>query len=221
MDGLAGRAGTPSVDLISPATLTIMPTRKSPKKSSVPVSVQIVERRIYVIRGHKVMIDVDLAELYELPTYRLNEQVQRNSKRFPNDFMFRLTKPWAEALRSQFAISKKNQGGLRSQFATSKTGRGGRRYLPYAFTEQGVAMLSSVLNSERAIEVNIAIMRAFVMLRQMLESNEELNRKFTAVIRKLATHDKYFTIVFDELKKLNEPPARPRKQIGFKTATEA
>ena len=93
--------------------------------------------------------------------------------------------------------------------------------MPYAFTEQGVAMLSSVLNSERAIEVNIAIMRAFVNLRQMLESNEDLNRKFAAVIRKLATHDKYFTVVFDELKKLNEPPTRPRKQIGFKTAKEA
>ena len=91
--------------------------------------------------------------------------------------------------------------------------------MPYAFTEQGVAMLSSVLNSERAIEVNIAIMRAFVKLRQLLESNEELNRKFAAVIRKLATHDKYFTVVFDELKKLNEPPTPPRKQIGFKTAS--
>lgn len=223
MDGLTGRAGWSSVDLISPATLTIVPTKKSPKKSNVTVSVQLIERRIYLIRGHKVMIDADLAELYEVATYRLNEQVQRNRKRFPNDFMFRLTKPEAEALRSQFAISNTSQGGLRSQFATSKISakpsRGGRRYLPYAFTEQGVAMLSSVLNSERAIEVNIAIMRAFVKLRQLLESNEELNRKFAAVIRKLATHDKYFTIVFDELKKLNEPLIRPRKQIGFKTAS--
>ena len=91
--------------------------------------------------------------------------------------------------------------------------------MPYAFTEQGVAMLSSVINSEQAIEVNIAIMRAFVKLREMLQSNEELNRKFAAVIRKLATHDKYFTVVFDELKKLNEQPTRPRKQIGFKTAS--
>jgi len=176
-----------------------------------------------LIRGHKVMIDVDLADLYEVPTKRLNEQVRRNRKRFPKDFMFRLTKTEAEALRSKFATSKTSQGDLRSQFATSKTSakpsRGGRRYLPYAFTEQGVAMLSSVLNSERAIEVNIAIMRAFVKLRQLLESNEELNRKFAAVIRKLATHDKYFTVVFDELKKLNEPPTPPRKQIGFKTAS--
>jgi len=220
MDGLAGGAGTPFVDLISPATLTIMPTRKSPKKSSVPVSVQIVERRIYLIRGQKVMIDVDLAELYEVTTKRFNQQVRRNLKRFPEDFMFQLTTEEAESLRSQFATSKLGPESLRSQFATSKRGRGGRRYLPYAFTEQGVAMLSSVLNGERAIEVNIAIMRAFVKLRQLLGSNEELNRKFAAVIRKLATHDKYFTVVFDELKKLNEPPTPPRKQIGFKTAPE-
>ena len=154
-----------------------MPTSKSRKNSLTRVSVELIERRIYLIRGHKVMIDSDLADLYEVPTHRLNEQVQRNHKRFPNDFMFQLTKPEAEALRSQFAISKKSRGGLRSQIATSKTGRGGRRYLPFAFTEQGVAMLSSVLNSERAIEVSIAIMRAFVRLRQLLESNEELNRK--------------------------------------------
>jgi hypothetical protein len=155
-----------------------------------------------LIRGHKVMIDVDLAELYEVQTKRLNEQVSRNSKRFPADFMFQLTKVEAEALRSQFA--------------TSKVGRGGRRSLPYAFTEQGVATLSSVLNSERAIEVNISIMRAFVKLRQMLESNEELNRKFAAVIRKLSTHDKYFKVVFDELKRLTGQPTPQRKQIGFK-----
>ena len=122
------------------------------------------------------MLDVDLAELYQVTTKRLNQQVGRNLKRFPEDFMFQLTNTEAEALRLQNA--------------TSKTGRGGRRYMPYAFTEQGVAMLSSVLNSERAIEVNIAIMRVFVKLRQMLESNEELNRKFALVIRKLATHDK-------------------------------
>ncbi|HEV7396419.1 MAG TPA: ORF6N domain-containing protein [Pyrinomonadaceae bacterium] len=155
-----------------------------------------------MIRNHKVMIDVDLAELYGAPTYRLNEQVKRNRKRFPEDFMFQLTKDEAESLRSQIAISK--------------DGRGGRRTLPYVFTEQGVAMLSSVLNSDRATEVNITIMRAFVKLRQMLESNEELNRKFAAVIRKLSMHDKYFKVVFDELKRLTELPTPPRKQIGFK-----
>jgi hypothetical protein len=172
------------VTLVSPVTLFIVPTRKSLNTSSISVSVQLIERRIYLIRGHKVMIDIDLADLYQVPTKRLNEQVRRNRTRFPRDFMFQLTTTEAEALRSQIA--------------TSKSSRGGRRYLPYAFTEQGVAMLSSVLNSERAIEVNIAIMRAFVKLRQMLESNEELNRKFAAVIRKLATHDKYFKLVFDE-----------------------
>ena len=156
-----------------------------------------------MIRSHKVMLDVDLAELYQVTTKRLNQQVGRNLKRFPEDFMFQLTNTEAEALRLQNA--------------TSKTGRGGRRYMPYAFTEQGVAMLSSVLNSERAIEVNIAIMRVFVKLRQMLESNEELNRKFALVIRKLATHDKYFKVVFDELKKLTELPTPSRRQIGFKT----
>lgn len=170
------------------------------------VLVQLVERRIYLIRALKVMIDEDLASLYEVPTYRLNEQVNRNRKRFPPDFMFQLTKEEAESLRSQIAISK--------------GGRGGRRSLPYAFTEQGVAMLSSVLNSERAIEVNIAIMRAFVKLRQMLETNEELNRKFAAVIRRLSTHDKYFKVVFDELKKLTQQPAKERKQIGFKSNNE-
>ncbi len=166
------------------------------------MSVQLIERRIYLIRGIKVMIDVDLAELYGVPTHRLNERVKRNRKRFPEDFMFQLTKVESEALRSQIAISK--------------VGRGGRRSLPYVFTEQGVAMLSSVLNSEQAIEVNIMIMRAFVKLRQMLESNEELNRKFAAVIRKLSTHEKYFRVVFDELKKLTEQPTTPPKQIGFK-----
>lgn len=160
------------------------------------------------------MIDFDLAELYGVPTRQLNQQVTRNKKRFPKDFMFRLTPAEAESLRSHYAISSRN---LRSQFVISRsTGHGGRRYLPYAFTEQGVAMLSSVLNSEQAIEVNIAIMRAFVRLRQILETNEELNRKFAAVIRKLSAHDKYFRVVFDELKKLTERPQPSRRQIGFK-----
>lgn len=186
---------------------------KAKLTTSLSASVELIERRIYLIRGLKVMIDFDLAELYGVSTKRLNEQVSRNKKRFPEDFMFRLTKEEAESLRSQIVISNSS---LRSQFATSNTGRGGRRYLPYAFTEQGVAMLSSVLNSEQAIEVNIAIMRAFVHLRQMFETNEELKRQFTAVIKKLSTHDKYFKVVFDELKKLTQPPVSSRRQIGFK-----
>ena len=179
-----------------------MPHKKNLTDTSLSLSVQLIERRIYLIRGQKVMIDFDLAELYGVPTSRLNEQVTRNRKRFPADFMFRLTSREAEILRSHFAISR--------------TAHGGRRYLPYAFTEQGVAMLSSVLSSEQAIEVNIAIMRAFVRLRRMLETNEELNRKFAAVIRKLSTHDKYFRVVFDELKKLTEKPLSSGRQIGFK-----
>jgi hypothetical protein len=179
-----------------------MPHKKDLTPMSVDVPVQFIEHRIYLIRGHKVMIDVDLAELYGVPTRELNQRVQRNLKRFPKDFMFQLTKEEAKALRSQFVISK--------------PGRGGRRYQPYVFTESGVAMLSSVLNSEHAIEVNITIMRAFIRLRQMMESNEELKRKFAAVIRKLSTHDKYFRVVFDELKKLTEQPSPPRKTIGFK-----
>ena len=178
-----------------------MPHKKNLATTSLGVSIQFVERRIYLIRDQKVMIDVDLAELYGVSTKRLNEQVRRNQKRFPSDFMFQLTKTEAEILRSQFA--------------TSRSTHGGRRTLPYVFTEHGVAMLSSVLNSEHAIEVNITIMRAFSRLRQMLESNEELNRKFAAVIRKLSTHDKYFRVVFDELRKLTEKPTSPRKKIGF------
>lgn len=173
--------------------------------TNLAVSVQFVERRIYLIRGHKVMIDEDLAELYGVSTSRLNEQVKRNQNRFPDDFMFQLT--------------KEETSVLRSQFVTSRSTYGGRRFRPYAFTEHGVAMLSSVLNSERAIEVNITIIRAFIRLRQLLESNDELNRKFVAVIRKLSTHDKYFQVVFKELQKLTEQPAPARKQIGFKKAS--
>lgn len=117
-----------------------------------------------------------------------------------------------------FQLSKEESDILKSQFAISRSTHGGRRSAPYAFTEHGVAMLSSVLNSDRAIEVNITIMRAFISLRQLLESNEELNRKFAAVIRKLATHDKYFQVVFNELKKLTEQPTPSRKQIGFKAS---
>lgn len=163
----------------------------------------MIERRIYLIRGQKVMLDSDLAKLYEVTTFNLNKAVKRNIDRFPEDFMFQLTKEEMESLRFQFGISKPG-------------GRGGRRYLPFVFTEQGVAMLSSVLNSQR-FKVNIAIMRAFVRLREMLLSNEELNRKFAALERKLAVHDTQFKIVFDELRKLIAAPERPRRAIGFTT----
>jgi hypothetical protein len=177
-----------------------MPKKQSIPDHDPPIQIQLIERRIYLIRGQKVMLDRDLAELYQVKPIALRQQVKRNLERFPRDFMFQLTEKEADLLVSQSVIpSKKSLGG----------------YLPYVFTQEGVAMLSSVLRSKRAIQVNVAIMRAFVRLRQMLESNEELNRKFAAVIRKLGEHDKYFKVVFDELEKLSNPPAPSHRRIGF------
>jgi len=182
-----------------------VPKKPPAPDDAVPVAIQLIERRIYLIRGQKVMIDFDLAELYGVETKVLNQAVRRNLDRFPSDFMFQLNKEENDSLRSQIVTLK-------------PSGRGHhRKYFPYAFTEQGVAMLSSVLRSKRAIQVNVAIMRAFVILRQVLESNEELNRKFAAVIRKLGDHDKYFKVVFDELEKLSTPPVPSHRQIGFGT----
>ena len=146
------------------------------------------------------MLDRDLALLYGVETKVLNRAVKRNLQRFPLDFMFQLT---AEEANS-----------LRCQIGTSNEGRGGRRYLPYVFTEQGVAMLSSVLNSERAIVVNIEIMRAFVKLRQMLASNAELSRRLDELESK---YDKQFRVVFDAIRHLMATPVRGRKEIGFRS----
>ena len=154
---------------------------------------------ILFVRGHKVMLDHDLAKLYEVPTKVLNQAVKRNQERFPSDFMFQLTPDESEVLRSQFV--------------TLKGGRGQhRKYLPYAFTEQGVAMLSSLLRSKRAVAVNIEIMRAFVRLRRMLASNEELARKLAAMEKK---YDSQFRIVFDAIRELMAPPTPKRRRIGF------
>ncbi len=145
------------------------------------------------------MLDHDLAKLYEVPTKVLNQAVKRNQERFPSDFMFQLTPDESEVLRSQFV--------------TLKGGRGQhRKYLPYAFTEQGVAMLSSLLRSKRAVAVNIEIMRAFVRLRRMLASNEELARKLAALERK---YDAQFKVVFDAIRELMAPPTPKRRRIGF------
>ena len=179
-----------------------MPKKRSRLDNDLPVPIQLIERRIYLIQGQKVMLDRDLAELYQVKPIALRQQVRRNLDRFPEDFMFQLSEKEADLLVSQSVIpSKKSLGG----------------YLPYVFTQEGVAMLSSVLRSKRAIQVNVAIMRAFVRLRQILESNEELNRRFAAVIRKLGEHDKYFKIVFDEIQKLSNPPALTHRRIGFAT----
>ena len=180
-----------------------MPHKKNLTKNSLAVSVQFVERRIYLIRGQKVMIDVDLAELYGVPTGVLNQQVKRNRKRFPADFMFQLTKEEAANLKSQFVIS--NWRGL-------------RRAMPYAFTEQGVAMLSSVLNSKRAVQVNIEIMRTFARLRQLLATHARLARKLEALERR---YDNQFKIVFDALRELMAPQPPKRRRIGFLVSEQA
>jgi phage regulator Rha-like protein len=161
--------------------------------------VELIERRIYVIREHRVMLDSDLAELYGVATKNLNKAVRRNLARFPSDFMFQLLNQEVRALRFQIG--------------TSKTGRGGDRYLPLAFTEQGVAMLSSVLNSERAIAVNIEIMRAFIHMRQMLASNEAMKTQLEELERKVATHDQAIVGIFKSLHELMSP--QQTKAIGF------
>ncbi len=147
------------------------------------------------------MLDSELAELYGVTTGRMNEQVRRNIERFPDDFMFQLND-------SEFKI-------LISQFATSSSGNyGGRRKLPLVFTEQGVAMLSSVLNSDRAVQVNIAIMRAFVIMRRIAATNEEVSKKLDAIERKLGTHDEHFKQVFAAIRAMMAPVGQP-KQIGY------
>jgi hypothetical protein len=182
---------------ISTLEVAICDLKRGAMEALIPV--EVIERKIYLIRGHKVMLDSDLAELYGVSTKRLNEQVRRNDKRFPEDFMLQLSPEEAESLRSQNA--------------TLKTGRGQhRKYLPYAFTEQGVAMLSSVLNSDRAIEVNIQIMRTFVKLREMIASHKDLAKRLDELEKK---YDKQFSIVFEAIRQLMIPPERKPKKIGF------
>lgn len=161
-----------------------------------------IEQRIFSIRNERVMLDSDLAVLYGVQTRSLVQAVKRNISRFPSDFMFRLTKSEHDNLRSQIVTSK-------------RSGRGGRRYAPYAFTEQGVAMLSSVLKSKRAVNVNIEIMRTFVRLRRILATHADLARKLMTLESK---YDAQFKVVFDAIRALMEPPPEPkRKQIGFHT----
>jgi len=167
-------------------------------KSIVPVG--RIARTIFVLRGEKVLLDADLARLYGVTTGNLNRAVQRNRDRFPQDFMFQLTPADAERLIFQFGRSK---------------GRGGRRHRPYAFTEQGVAMLSSVLNSERAVKVNIAIMRAFVKLRETLETNRELARKFEELERRVGKHDEEIGAILEAIRQLMTPSKQSRREIGF------
>ena len=162
---------------------------------------EVVEKKIYLIRGQKVMLDNDLAALYGVTTFNLNKAIKRNIERFPEDFMFQLSPQEFESLIFHFGISKQ--------------GRGGRRYLPYVFTEQGVAMLSSVLRSRRAIQVNIAIMRAFVRLKGILSANKELAYKLSELEKKIEQHDSGIQVIFDAIRKLMAQSEKPKRQIGF------
>jgi len=184
---------------------------------------------IVLVRGERVMLDSHLADLYGVEARALNQAVARNRDRFPEDFMFRLTAAEYQAIRprlisrptgqdsnsSQTVMSSRTGRGLRSQLVISNR-RGGRRYLPYAFTEQGVAMLSSVLRSPCAVEVNIAIMRTFVQLRRLMDSNRELARKIEAMEKK---YDEQFAVVFDAIRQLiaedEARKAQPKRRIGF------
>jgi len=163
------------------------------------IPIERIEKKILLLRGEKVMLDSDLAELYEVTTFNLNKAVKRNLDRFPEDFMFQLREEELKALRFQTGMSK-------------PSGRGGRRYLPYAFTEQGIAMLSSVLHSKRAVRVNIEIMRAFVRLRAMIASNKELAKRLNELEKK---YDAQFKVVFDAIRELMTPPTTQRRRIGF------
>ena len=168
--------------------------------SSALVLQERVEKKIFLIRGRKVMLDKDLALLYEVPTGRLNEQVKRNVERFPDDFMFQLNNEEFKNWKSQIAMSNSEKMGLRRK--------------PYAFTEQGVAMLSSVLNSKRAIQVNIQIMRTFTKIRELLATHKDLQRKIEDMESK---YDEQFKIVFEAIRQLLEPPIpeKPKGRIGF------
>jgi hypothetical protein len=165
--------------------------------------IEIIERKIYMIRGHKVLLDSDLAALYGVEVKQLKRQVRRNIHRFPEDFMLQLQKEEYESLRSLFGALKRGEHA---------------KYLPYAFTEQGVAMLSSVLNSDQAIEVNIQIMRAFVKLREMLSSHKDLARKLADMEKK---YDAQFKVVFDAIRQLMSPAVTKKAKIGFRREKDA
>lgn len=180
----------------------LMEKTASPELIAAPA----IEKRIFVVRERQVMLDEDLADLYGVETKRLIEQVKRNLERFPEDFMFQLRKDEAAALRSQIA--------------TSNIGRGGRRYTPYVFTEQGVAMLSGVLRSDRAITVNIEIMRAFVELRRVAGSFQELQKRLDQmeldIGARLSEHDDQLRQIFEALRQLIAPPPRAKRPVGFR-----
>ena len=172
---------------------------QTPMKSLVPV--EHIERRIYLIRGHKVMLDSDLAAIYGVSTARLNQQVNRNRRRFPGDFLFELT--------------KQEFDGLILQTATSSSSHGGRRKLPYVFTEHGALMAASVLNTPMAMQASVQVIRAFVKLREMVSTHKELAAKFAELERTVATHDAHIGSLFVAIRELMELPKKRRRRIGF------
>ncbi len=173
--------------------LNLCTSHGMPKAQNI-ISVELIAIRIYLMRGEKVMLDSDLAQLYGIPTNRLNEQFKRNRDRFPPDFAFQMTKEELESLMSQIA--------------TSNSGRGGRRKIPWVFTEHGVAMLSSILRSKKAVQVNISIIRTFVKLREVLATHKDLARE-------VEQHDHQIAILFDRVQKILAPPNPPKHPIGY------
>lgn len=180
-------------------------TESDPSRSLIPA--ERIEKAIYLLRGHKVMLDRDLADLYGVETRALVQAVKRNSKRFPSDFMFQLSRQELENWRSQIVTS-------------NPAAKMGLRRQPYAFTEHGVAMLSSVLHSPRAVQMNILIIRAFVKLREILAGSKELAHRLEAVERTLKRQGHAIALVYDEVKKLQAPPATPKRRIGFRSPDE-
>ena len=165
------------------------------------VPIEIIESKIYLIRNQRVMLDSDIAELYGVTTKRFNEQVKRNIERFPEDFMFKLTD-------EEYKI-------LRSQFATSNIIHGGRRYTPYVFTEHGAIMAATILNSSKAVEMSIFVVRAFVKLREITSGNKELAQKLNELEKKYEKHDKDIKVIIDAIRQLMTPPEKTKRKIGF------
>lgn len=172
-------------------------------KQNLTVLTRRVESRIFVIRGRKVILDTDLAEIYGVAVKRLNEQVKRNEERFPSDFVFRIN---AELLRSQFATSNK---------AKDRTGRGGRRYRPFVFTEHGAVMAATVLNSKKAVQMSIFVVRAFVRMREGLATNHKMIAKLSELERRVGSHDSDIEEIVAALREMMKPPTSPGRRIGF------
>jgi hypothetical protein len=192
------------------------------------IPVEQVAQRILYFRGEKVLLDFDLAVLYGVEVKVLNQAVKRNRERFPDDFMFQLTGEEAQILRSQLLRPENRQvtenagtGTNWSQIVTSSQKYRGTKYRPYAFSEEGVAMLSSVLKSKRAVKVNIAIMRAFVKLRQTLDANRQLAQKFSELEERVEKHDDEITAILEAIRQLMTPQEKPRREIGFHVREKA